>query len=44
VDDQEEKLEALRILSEHILPGRWAESRPPNEREAQSYVRTAAAD
>lgn len=36
VDDPEEKLEALRILSEHILPGRWAESRQPNERELKA--------
>ncbi|HVI07117.1 MAG TPA: pyridoxamine 5'-phosphate oxidase family protein [Candidatus Binatia bacterium] len=33
VDDAEEKLEALRVLSEHIIPGRWAEARQPNERE-----------
>jgi len=33
VDDPEEKLEALRLLSEHILPGRWADARQPNERE-----------
>ena len=33
VDDPAEKLEALRLLSEHILPGRWADSRQPNERE-----------
>jgi nitroimidazol reductase NimA-like FMN-containing flavoprotein (pyridoxamine 5'-phosphate oxidase superfamily) len=33
VDDPTEKLEALRCLSEHIIPGRWAESRQPNERE-----------
>ncbi|MGC1163017.1 MAG: pyridoxamine 5'-phosphate oxidase family protein, partial [Candidatus Sulfotelmatobacter sp.] len=33
VDDPEEKLEALRALSEHILPGRWADARQPNERE-----------
>ena len=33
VDDPEEKTEALRILSEHILPGRWDDSRQPNERE-----------
>jgi uncharacterized protein len=33
VDDREEKIEALRILAEHILPGRWADSRQPNERE-----------
>jgi hypothetical protein len=33
VDDAEEKIEALRLLSEHILPGRWADARQPNERE-----------
>src|ERR1700745_3078359 len=27
VTDPEDKLAALRLLSEHILPGRWAESR-----------------
>jgi len=39
VDDPEEKLEALRLLSEHILPGRWEDSRQPNERELkQTWV------
>src|SRR6202044_2420584 len=33
VEDAEEKLEALRLLSEHIIPGRWADARQPNERE-----------
>src|SRR5579863_531370 len=33
VEDPEEKLGALRVLSEHILPGRWDDSRQPNERE-----------
>ena len=33
VDDPEEKLAALRILAEHILPGRWDDARQPNERE-----------
>jgi uncharacterized protein len=33
VDHPEEKLAALRVLSEHILPGRWDDSRQPNERE-----------
>jgi len=33
VDEPAEKLEALRLLSEHIIPGRWADVRPPNERE-----------
>jgi uncharacterized protein len=33
VEDQQEKLAALRTLSEHILPGRWNDARQPNERE-----------
>jgi nitroimidazol reductase NimA-like FMN-containing flavoprotein (pyridoxamine 5'-phosphate oxidase superfamily) len=43
VDDPQEKLAALRILSEHILPGRWDDSRQPNERElkATSVLRAA---
>jgi len=36
VTDPAEKLEALRLLSEHILPGRWTESRQPNERELKA--------
>jgi uncharacterized protein len=36
VDDPKEKIEALRLLSEHIIPGRWADSRQPNERELKS--------
>ena len=38
VTDANEKLEALRLLSEHILPGRWAESRQPNERELKATL------
>jgi hypothetical protein len=36
VDDAEEKLKALRVLSEHILPGRWDDARQPNERELKA--------
>jgi len=36
VDDSEEKLIALRALSEHILPGRWDDARQPNERELKA--------
>jgi hypothetical protein len=36
VDDPEEKLLALRTLSEHILRGRWDDSRQPNERELKA--------
>ena len=38
VQDPEEKLKALRALSEHILPGRWAESRQPNEKELKATL------
>lgn len=38
VTDEAEKLEALRLLSEHILPGRWAESRQPNEKELKATL------
>ena len=36
VDDADEKLAALRILAEHILPGRWDDARQPNERELKA--------
>lgn len=38
VEDPEEKLEALRVLSEHILPGRWKEARHPNEKELKATL------
>jgi nitroimidazol reductase NimA-like FMN-containing flavoprotein (pyridoxamine 5'-phosphate oxidase superfamily) len=36
IEDKEEKLEALRALTEHIIPGRWAEVRWPNESEIKA--------
>ena len=38
VDDPLEKIEALRLLSEHIIPGRWADARQPNERELKATL------
>jgi nitroimidazol reductase NimA-like FMN-containing flavoprotein (pyridoxamine 5'-phosphate oxidase superfamily) len=38
VTDPKEKLEALRLLSEHILPGRWAEARQPNGKELKATL------
>ena len=38
VEDPGEKLQALRALSEHILPGRWDEARQPNDREHPSAL------
>jgi nitroimidazol reductase NimA-like FMN-containing flavoprotein (pyridoxamine 5'-phosphate oxidase superfamily) len=36
VTDPAQKLEALHLLSEHIIPGRWVESRLPNEQELKA--------
>lgn len=36
IQDREEKLTALRLLSEHIVPGRWNEARQPNEKELKA--------
>jgi hypothetical protein len=33
VEEPTEKLEVLRALSEHVIPGRWQEVRQPNESE-----------
>src|SRR5271167_4300441 len=33
VSDPQEKLQALRLLSEHIIAGRWNDSRLPDEKE-----------
>lgn len=38
VQDPQEKLAALRILSEHIVPGRWDEARQPNEKELKATL------
>lgn len=36
-----EKMEALRIISDQILPGRWDEVRPPNEIEMKATTALA---
>jgi nitroimidazol reductase NimA-like FMN-containing flavoprotein (pyridoxamine 5'-phosphate oxidase superfamily) len=33
LEDDGERLHALRVISEHVLPGRWAELRGPTPRE-----------
>jgi uncharacterized protein len=38
VTDPQEKLEALRVLSEHILPSRWDDVRRPNEKELKATL------
>jgi len=36
VTDREEKLSALRAISEQIFPGRWDDARQPNEEELKA--------
>ncbi|MGA3168324.1 MAG: pyridoxamine 5'-phosphate oxidase family protein [Terriglobia bacterium] len=36
VEDREGKLEALRVFTEHVAPGRWQEVRPPSDKELQA--------
>jgi nitroimidazol reductase NimA-like FMN-containing flavoprotein (pyridoxamine 5'-phosphate oxidase superfamily) len=36
VSDPQEKLEALRAFTNHVVPGRWDEIRPPTEQELKA--------
>ncbi len=38
VKNEREKLEALRLFTEHIVPNRWSEIRPPNESELKATM------
>jgi nitroimidazol reductase NimA-like FMN-containing flavoprotein (pyridoxamine 5'-phosphate oxidase superfamily) len=33
VHDEQEKLDALKAITDHLIPGRWQETRPPNRKE-----------
>ncbi|MDX1406345.1 MAG: pyridoxamine 5'-phosphate oxidase family protein [Woeseiaceae bacterium] len=35
VDDTAGKLHAMRVISEHVMPGRWDELRPPHNKEVK---------
>jgi nitroimidazol reductase NimA-like FMN-containing flavoprotein (pyridoxamine 5'-phosphate oxidase superfamily) len=36
VESADERLQALEAFSEHLVPGRWAEVRPPNRKELKA--------
>jgi nitroimidazol reductase NimA-like FMN-containing flavoprotein (pyridoxamine 5'-phosphate oxidase superfamily) len=38
VESDEEKMEALRAFTEHVLPGRWQEARVPNAQELNATL------
>lgn len=33
IQDEQEKLGALKAITDHLIPGRWQETRPPNRKE-----------
>lgn len=35
VESEDEKLHAMKVISEHTMPGRWDELRAPNDREVK---------
>lgn len=38
VESADKKLEALKAFTEHVVPGRWAEVRPPSRQELQGTL------
>jgi hypothetical protein len=38
VTDEAEKYEAMRLLVEHIIPGRWSDARRPNQNELDATL------
>ena len=38
IEEREEKLAALKIISDHVIPGRWDDARYPNERELKATL------
>ena len=43
VDDEEERLHAMEVVTEHVLPGRWEEARHPSEIESRGTLLVAVA-
>lgn len=43
VEDEDERLRAMEAVTEHVIPGRWAEARHPSERESKGTLLAAVA-
>jgi nitroimidazol reductase NimA-like FMN-containing flavoprotein (pyridoxamine 5'-phosphate oxidase superfamily) len=43
VDDPAEKLAALELVTDHVIPGRWAQCRPVTEKEIKGTLVAALA-
>lgn len=38
ITERQQKLEALEVITDHMIPGRWEEARQPNEKELNSTL------
>jgi nitroimidazol reductase NimA-like FMN-containing flavoprotein (pyridoxamine 5'-phosphate oxidase superfamily) len=38
VEDEDEKMEALRVFTDHVMRGRWEQSRQPNQKELRATM------
>ena len=43
VDDDAERLRAMEMITEHVLPGRWSEARHPSDAESKGTLILALA-
>jgi hypothetical protein len=43
IEDPKEKMDAFALLTERMMPGRWAEVRPPNDQELAATAIVAIA-
>ncbi len=41
VDDDDERLRAMEVITEHVLPGRWSEARHPSKIESKGTLLVA---
>ena len=37
IENKEKKLEALKTITEHLIPGRWEDARKPNGKRVERY-------
>jgi nitroimidazol reductase NimA-like FMN-containing flavoprotein (pyridoxamine 5'-phosphate oxidase superfamily) len=38
IEERERKIQALRVIAEQVIPGRWGEVRAPNEKELKATI------
>jgi len=38
IEEKDEKMKVLKAFSDHLIPGRWEDARPPNEKELSATM------